>query len=268
MRSPVRAPEPTTISYYHGTSALAAACISVDGFRLLPTSLRRWGEGALGKGIYITPEPVTSYFFAELGDLNGGQDSRWYVVRVRMSPGTRILRLDGNYDPRVINYLGREFGKNLFTPKFDRAIPANKHLSRVELISLANYLWIRGEDEKRGGIAAWSGLEAQGPLRRYLLKHKYDGMGCIETHIGVVVFNPSKLVADGIFQIAHPSRAAVDSHGAECLEESNPWHVATKAAEGICVVVKAVPKLRDDLASAASGSDTASARWLYAKRRQ
>jgi hypothetical protein len=247
--------EPSTTRYYHGTSALAAVCISVDGFRLLSTSLRHWGEGALGNGIYVTAVMDTASFFAELGELTDRKGSRRYVVQVRMTPGTRIMRLDGQYDVRIIDYLGREFGKELFSPRFDRAIPANKHLSRIELINLANYLWNRGGDGKRGGISAWSGLEDQGPLRRYLMRHKYDGVGCIKSDIGVVVFNPSRLLADGVFQLVRPASTAAGRHGADDLTESDPRRLATEAAESIRIAIDSVPALRTSQANGQFGED-------------
>ena len=260
MRKSVRAVSPPTMTYYHGTSALAAVCISVNGFRLLPTSLRKWGAGALGGGIYITSLLATAAFFAESCGQRDNQDSRCYVLRVRMSPGTRIMRLEGHYDLRVIDYLGREFGREIFSPHFDRAIPVNKHLSRTELIHLMNYLWVRGEDGKRRGIASWSGLEGQGPLRRYLMKHKYDGMGCVETDIGVVVFNPSTLLADGVFELDRTAGAGSDHLNADCLVSSDPWYLATKAAESICIAVRGVPAMRGSIACDESGGRISLAR--------
>jgi hypothetical protein len=57
-------PIPATQVFYHGTSALAALCISIDGFRLLSERLRHWAEGALGNGIYVTASLETAAFFA------------------------------------------------------------------------------------------------------------------------------------------------------------------------------------------------------------
>ncbi len=89
---------------FHGTSALAAVCISVDGFRLLNNILRRFGNGSLGNGIYVTASLEQAAWY-----------SRGYIFEVRLAPGTRILWLDGHYDPRVIDSLRREFGKELLT---------------------------------------------------------------------------------------------------------------------------------------------------------
>jgi hypothetical protein len=249
VRRSVQTTEPSTIPYFHGTRALAAVCISVDGFRLLPTDMRHWGYGAIGNGIYVTTLLETAAFFA-----------RDYVVRVGMAPGTRILRLDGQYDPSVIHYLSREFGKELFSPNFDRAIPNNKHLSRTELIHLANYFW-----EKGNGFAAWKGPEEQGPMRRYLMKHKYDGVGCIESDLGVVVFNPSRLLVEGVFQLARPARGAAEPYGADCLVALDPRKLATEAAETIKVGIKDASAVRDILARGAAGEPLSEVQFLRAK---
>jgi len=226
-----RTTEPPATTYYHGTRALAAVCISVDGFRLLPTNLRHWGYGAIGNGIYVTTLLDTAAYFA--------YD---YVLKVRMAPGTRILRLDGQYDRSVIQYLGREFGKELFTPNFDRAIPKNKHLTRTELICLANYFW-----EKGRGFAAWNGPEEQGPMRRYLMKHQYDGVGCTESDMGVVVFNPSQLLIEGVFQLPSSTSGVAESYSTKCLTAIDPMRLAMAAAESLCTSIKDAASLRETL---------------------
>ncbi len=236
------------ISYYHGTSALGAVCIAVDGFRLLHASLRQWGDGALGGGLYVTASLETAAFFATVADGRSRADTRPSIVRVRMSPGTRILRLDGRYSRRSIDYLRREFGKGVLAPRFDRAIPANKQLTRTELINLANYLWERGGDGKRAGIAAWSGREDQGPLRRVVMRYQYDGMGCPATDIGIVVFNPSRLMADGVFQLAGSAGVGVSPGESPSLESADPKMLATGAADSIRSAMKTVQRLKEEIA--------------------
>ncbi|MCW3054205.1 MAG: hypothetical protein JWN14_3375 [Chthonomonadales bacterium] len=234
-----RATEPPATTYYHGTRALAAVCISIDGFRLLPTNLRIYGYGAIGNGIYVTTLLETAAYFAYE-----------YMVKVRMAPGTRILRLDGQYDRSVIQYLGREFGKELFSPHFDRAIPKNKHLTRTELIHLANYFW-----EKGRGFAAWHGPEEQGPMRRYLMKHQYDGVGCTESDMGVVVFNPSQLLIEGVFQVPPSTRGVAASYLADCLTEVDPTRLAMEAAARLCAAIKDAADTRATLDRGSPGED-------------
>ena len=249
--------------FYHGTSPLAAICIAMDGFRLLDNNLRRWSGGALGDGIYITADLSTASFFAEIGARSPRKTATLYVIRTRLSAGTRILRLDGSYDRKVIDYLGREFGRELFTPKFDRAIPSNKHLTAVELINLANYLWERGA--KHGGIAAWSGHEDQGPLRRYLAKHKFDGMGCTESDIGVVVFNPSKLVHDGTFLLAGAAgpedSVSIEREYLPELVKPDWRRLANSAAKDLLDTIKEIPRIRESLAANEAARKPDMAKW-------
>ena len=249
VRRSVTTPESATIPYYHGTRALAAVCISIDGFRLLPATLRQWVDGALGSGIYVTTALDTALYFAH-----------HYVFQVRMSPGTRILRMDGQYDQSVIHYLGREFGKELFSPSFDRAIPSNKHLTRTELIHLANYFWARGQ-----GLAAWTGPEEQAPMRRCLRKHKYDGVGCVESDLGVVVFNPSRLLVENVVQCNRPARGAATEHSADRLTEIDPLRMATEAAETLCAAREAVVELRETLERGEPGETPA---WIRLQQDQ
>lgn len=230
--------EPSGDFYYHGTKALAAVCISIDGFRLLPTNLRRWGYGAIGNGIYVTQVLNTASYFADS-----------YVFRVRMRPGARILRLDGQYDRSVIQYLSREFGKEVLSPHFDRAIPKNKHLTRTELIHLANYLW-----KKEKGFAAWSSAEEQGPMRRYLMQHKYDGMGCLDSDLGVVVFNPSTLQIEELFRLNPPAGGYSDPHTLDCLSALDPAPLAVEAAASLVAAAREVDELRKTLESGAPES--------------
>lgn len=251
--------------FYHGTSALAAMCISVDGFRLLSEQLRQWGEGALGNGIYVTAALETANYFASASSLNHHK----YILRVRLAPGTRILRLDGNYDQNVINYLVREFGRELLGPKFDRAIPANKHLRRVELINLANYLWQRGQADKPRGIGAWAGLESLGPLRRTLIHNKYDGLGCTESDIGVAVFNPSRLLAEGVYRVANNVdwETGQDPQSLErsALIDVDSRRLANSAAQQISHSIKALSELRAGIAASIARNDTSFARYECAE---
>ncbi|MDX1945775.1 MAG: hypothetical protein SFU86_10295 [Pirellulaceae bacterium] len=168
--------------FFHGTTALAASCIAVDGFRLLDEGLRHWGEGGLGSGIYLTRAPTTAGFFS--GDPG-------FALRVRLAAGTRMLRLTGEFDQRVIDSLRREFGAEILAADFDKAIPRNKRLRPGELIHLFNYLWSKDlvrvfSDEHRA-------------MRRYLAASQYHGLGESATDTGIVIFNPSRLVLDSIW---------------------------------------------------------------------
>jgi hypothetical protein len=201
--------------FFHGTSALPAVCIAIDGFRLLDEALRRFGRGCLGGGTYLTAAPKTAVWFS----MEEG-----YVLRIRLAPGTRILRLDGHFDQKVIDSLRREFGAAVLSPNFDRALPQNKKLRRVELVNLLNYLW--GKE-----LLGWfTGEHRQ--VRRYLAKSGYHGMGNTESDIGVVIFNPSRLVLDSVLRRSSPPPE---------LTEAEPGELLAQAAREFCAQLRWVP---------------------------
>jgi hypothetical protein len=225
--------------FFHGTSALAAVCISIDGFRLLPVILRRWYLGLLGHGIYITASLRQAAWF-----------SSGYIFRVRLAPGTRILRLDGQCDPRVIDSLRREFGKDVLGPGFDKAIPSNKHLRRVEVIHLLNYHWAHHDVEgKRRDDLLIAELAV---FRRYLARCHYAGLGSLNSDAGVVVFNPTRLLAHSLLELAdcdvlrwsNAPEAAIRQR----LSEADPTRLALVAAAELHSAVQSVPLLRQRVA--------------------
>ena len=177
---------PERSTYFHGTSPAAAVAIAVDGFRLLELDLRNYGNGAIGAGIYLAGEPRAAVEYARDGHVVLGCD---------LAAGHRVLRLDGSYDHRVIRSLRKEFGHDLLRADFDRAIPANKHLERRELIHLLNYLWTRNE---YGGILGLFADDLTRTARRTLQRHRYSGFGDPEG-IGVVIVNPSAVCLRNVF---------------------------------------------------------------------
>lgn len=112
--------------YYHGTKALAAWTILTGGFKLVSGSHGR----ARGRGIYLSESPMGAVRWGEL------------VVVCKLQKGTRILWLNGKYDQKTICSLRREFGHELLSLQswFAKALPKNKHLTKVELVHLCNYI--------------------------------------------------------------------------------------------------------------------------------
>lgn len=169
--------------FLHGTTALAAVQIAVEGFRLLPVGLRFWGRGALGPGIYLTRSlPWAAEFMRDFGETGGGA-----VLRVALAPGTRVLWAAPEHDPRVIDSLRREFGAGILKPDFPKAIPRNKHLRTRELIHLFSYLVKRAAD----GPFLCS-FQVTG-LRDVLRRAGYAGFGVLDGDLGLVVFDPARL---------------------------------------------------------------------------
>ncbi|MCA8942127.1 MAG: hypothetical protein KDB80_06155 [Planctomycetes bacterium] len=174
--------------FLHGTSSLAAIGIWLDGFRLMPVHTRFWGRGALGHGIYLTRSLEWAIEFTrDFANTGSG-----VVVRVELGPGSRLLWLDGNFDPNTIESLRREFGAEVLRPDFHKAIPANKHLRTRELIDLLNYLHARKSGAGFLWKVGWAGVSG---VRSQLRRAKYSGFGCATDDLGIVAFDPANLVA-------------------------------------------------------------------------
>jgi hypothetical protein len=221
--------------FYHGTAALPAVCVTVDGFRLLDRMLRAWDCGCIGSGIYLTAAPRTArWFSSEAG----------YLLCVRLKPGTRILRLDGGYDQAVLESLRREFGTGILSAEFDRAIPRNKKLRRVEFINLFNYLW------GKGLFGSFSDEHRQ--TRRYLARSQYHGMGNLESDVGVVVFNPSQLILERVVNWSLDQRSLI---------EADPNQLFVKAARDLCNSIRLARKNVQSLTEAVEPLTEKELRW-------
>lgn len=233
--------------FLHGTSALAAACVAVEGFRLLTTEQRIWQDGCLGGGIYVTRALATAMAFAGAASGREGPD---YVLRVRLAPGIRLLRLTGRYDARVIDALRREFGHEVLCVRFPQALPRNKHLRARELIELLNYLWSRREL-----LDSDTDSRHLRGVRRYLTRLRYDGFGCPDSDIGMVVFNPSALELVRI-EACDPVRRT--------LSAATPQQLVTDACRELDLAFDVLA----DTADLFPDDDSASQRELLARYRE
>jgi len=183
-----RGPQPGAL--LHGTTALNAARIVVEGFRILKDP----NTGALGRGIYLTRSLAWACeFMRDFGGIGRG-----VVFQVELAPGTRILRLHGKYDPRTIDSLRREFGAELLQIDFHKALPKNKHLRSRELIELLNFLV---SDSDQIAITPRSHWAGESGVRHVLRKSGYMGYGCDRSDAGVVIFDPGRLKACGLWRL-------------------------------------------------------------------
>jgi hypothetical protein len=167
--------------YWHGTVPEAAVCIAFEGLRIHQDF--REGPGVFGGGIYLTRSLHVARPF-------GG-----CISRCALRSGTRILRLDGRYDTQAIEYLRREFGKDVLSPRFAEVLPRNKHLTKRELISLLNY--IERKALKSTGLLRCS--NSLSILRDQLRRLGFHAVGQAEPDhegdplFGMVVFDPSRV---------------------------------------------------------------------------
>ena len=114
----------------------------------------------------------------------------------------------GGYDRKVIHYLKKEFGQELLDlgPHFYQAIPKNKQLTKIELITLCNYVFetsrkkrwqyaLRSKKGKKAGYRQnWLRLSR---LHEQVRRHGFDGIGDHSFKIWdsdqILVFNPSRV---------------------------------------------------------------------------
>lgn len=164
--------------YYHGTFNLCALSILFDGFRL-NSKFSRWGRnGTFGSGVYLTKSLKMACSFGS------------HIFKCTLANNTRLLKLDGVYDPKIVNYLKKEFGNALLEGDFAKVIPRNKHLTKKELICLMNYRFKNIDTFWKGNRPnKWDSLTPS--LRQQLVKHKFDAIGENTDEYGVAVLNPS-----------------------------------------------------------------------------
>ena len=164
--------------YYHGTSDYKAIQILYEGFRLKKRYCN-WGkDGTFKQGIYLTKLIDVAEMFA-YGDV---------VFKCKLLDKASVLRIDEKYDKKIIDSLKREFGKEILTSDISKAIPANKHLTKKELINLLNYRFHK-QTWSQKGMLKWN--EILPSIRHQLKLHKYDAIGNVENEAGIAVFNPA-----------------------------------------------------------------------------
>lgn len=177
---------PDATTFFHGTSASSAICVSIEGFRILDQAIRFW-KGHLGTGIYITRNLNEAQFF--------GSDQphyRAYVLELKIIPGTKIARMCDVSDRRLLRSLRREFGHEILTKNFANAIPTNKHLKPRELFAIISHLQHSGKLQE---------ASSQRAIRKWLLRLHYHGYGHTENDLGVLIFDPYRLKMLNVWQV-------------------------------------------------------------------
>ena len=180
--------------FYHGTSKRAARNILAHGLRdysitaetpLLKykaaRGIDRWLHGgAYGRGTYITCNWRSALYFGPV------------LFRMELQPGTRIVRLDPAPDPKVIDTLTREFGREILRASPWKVIPKNKRLTLNEAIQLARYHrskheadWIHSRRNKHEAVMF--------DLRKILVRFGIHGWGEATDLNGIVIFATDRL---------------------------------------------------------------------------
>jgi len=193
--------------YYHGTMGYKALQILYEGFRFKKDFSDYGSYGTLRHGLYLTKS------LSVAGRFGSG-----YVFKCCLKKGISILWLNEKYDQKVIQYLKREFSKNILTGPISKAIPMNKNLTKNELIHLLNYRFNKTNWQKSKEVQKWRANISS--FRQQLVLHKYDGVGETEDMVGVMIFNPSYVKPVKLFNV-------ISRGGEHVLKTYNPRKLST-----------------------------------------
>ena len=143
-------------TFYHGTSLEATEAIAREGFQIWveDNEIGRYARGGnLGTGIYLSCNWRMSLWFGST------------LLRVGVRPGTKLLNTAIPPDDKTIDYLQREFGRDILRKPAWKILPKNKKLKLGELVNLFRYHY--GE--------YW---EKNNPLSRKRTKKAYRIIAC------------------------------------------------------------------------------------------
>ena len=178
MRKSEAASNPTYL--YHGTA------YTNDFYSIIKYGFKRIGVRTyLGRGIYLTKSIDRAYSYAM---CNSPDYILWgAVVSVRLKKSTRILDISAPPDKSTLNYLKKEFGKDIINPfRFHLCIPRNKHLTKKEIIALCRYFHHQQEDD----TPAYDRALGKSRMPQYLHRYQYDGYGDANGPAGVSILKP------------------------------------------------------------------------------
>jgi hypothetical protein len=135
-----------------------------------------------GRGIYVTSDLEIARNWARV------ERCAPVVIRCRIRSGLRVLWRELNPSPKTLDYLKREFGKEILDPaRFYQSIPRNKQLTRKELVHLASHF---------RSLGWWPTNKSLALLRGHLTRHGFDAFADATEEDWVfphemVVFNPA-----------------------------------------------------------------------------
>jgi hypothetical protein len=185
--------------FYHGTTAPAANVIEREGFRTgFYDRDGRWSTtwGLLGTGVYLSCSWQMALFFGPA------------LLRVGVKPGTRILDVSEPPDSHVLQYLQREFGRDILRKPSWKVLPSNKKLTLSEVVALVRFHYQRSyawttPTGPRGSRSEPRHAKLLGSFRSVLIRYGYDGYGDPGNDVGMVVFSPGQLIVEGVVLTMH-----------------------------------------------------------------
>jgi len=190
---------PRKQEFFHGTSLEAAEKIAKQGFRV-------WfhddeighcpSGGNLGNGVYFTCDWRMALWFGPT------------LLRIAIRPGTKILNASIRPEDKVIDYLKREFGREILTKPPWKVLPKNKKLRSRELVNLFRYHYRHAwERQNRGkGSRDWPRKrevhqELLRNFRSMLIRHGFHAYGNPTDDNGIVAFAEDRLMLEEV--VAH-----------------------------------------------------------------
>lgn len=202
-------------TYYHGTSYYSAYRILSEGFRIVKYF---GGGGVKGPGIYVTDNLDYAYDMARgKAWVLENRKNKPCMIKCELKHTSPIFWTDKEYDPKIINYLKKEFNKRIVDSNYDvkKFIPRNKHLTRTEVINLINYWAVQEQKERdkayKNKPNTWAFYKERGDssylenVRHLLSRHGYAGWGqythdCWDSD-EIVIFNPSEVIPVKVYNV-------------------------------------------------------------------
>jgi hypothetical protein len=168
--------------FYHGTHVDCIPSIAKEGLK--------YGDGILNSGIYITEDWRNALWFGNC------------LYQVKLKEGTRLLDLSIPHDSKTVEYLAREFGKNIIKAENPfKTLPKNKHLTNNEIINLMRYFFSKSRNKpmKWDKQLKTSWVRMDDAIRRTyrsaLIRHGYHGYGHPTNDLGYVIFSPDRIAS-------------------------------------------------------------------------
>lgn len=190
---------------YHGTTPERARLIRREGFKIGPIMLPGYddlyyaGVGNLGYGTYVSTDWRIALWYGRV------------LIRASLAPGTRLLDMPPEPDPRVLRALLNKHGRGILEAyRRDRRPPPHTLMTLEEHVALLahHYWWVQhcawGIDRvitRRQKTVRWRHIQAMHVLGALLRRYGLHGYGESRGYNGLVVFEPSRLRADRVVRI-------------------------------------------------------------------
>ena len=142
---------------------------------------RYFHQGAFGRGIYITENWRTAECFGPV------------VLEIKLSAGTKIVRLDFPPEAKILESLKREFGNEIFQKPFRKVLPKNKRLTLNETINLGRFFYSQRNKLSRFDLKYQTFEKLLDSIRSLLIRFGVGGWGDPSGEEGIVVFAADRI---------------------------------------------------------------------------